>query len=535
MPDSNASRMLLPRRFIRQCRKKLLETKISDSTGAKLSGGSLLMRTLIARRILRREVLGADERTVGILLPPSVGAVVVNAAVTLDGRVAANLNYTLSSAVLNECIGQAGLRRVLTSRRVLDKMDLKIESDLVLLEDLRDKATLWDKIVAAFQAYLVPSALLERVLKLDRFKEDDLITIIFTSGSTGQPKGVMLTHRNVLSNVEAADQIIHLRRDDVLVGVLPFFHSFGFSITLWVVLGLHCNAAYHFSPLDARQVGKLCRENKATVLLATPTFLRNYLKRCDKEDFAALEVVVCGAEKLPTDLADAFEARFGVRPVEGYGITELAPLVSVNVPPGRAVGSDPLFKEGTVGRPVPGVSARVVHPETNEESSPDTPGMLLIKGPNVMQGYLNQPEQTAKVMRDGWYVTGDIAMIDGDGFIRITGRLSRFSKIGGEMVPHGRVEEEISRLVGGGDEDGLNVAVTALPDPRRGERLIVLYTRLPVPPEEIAKKLTAAGIPNLWIPSADSYVQVPQIPVLGTGKLDLRRMREVAEETVEGN
>jgi acyl-[acyl-carrier-protein]-phospholipid O-acyltransferase/long-chain-fatty-acid--[acyl-carrier-protein] ligase len=288
---------------------------------------------------------------------------------------------------------------------------------------------------------------------------------------------------------------------------------------------------YHFSPLEPRQVGKICKEHGATILLTTPTFLRGYVRRCEKEDFATMEVIVCGAEKLPADLAEETEKKFGVRPVEGYGTTELSPLVSVNIPPSRGLGSQEIgLKEGSVGRPVPGVGAKIIHLETGEELTFGEPGMLHITGGNVMLGYLGEQEKTAEVLRNGWYVTGDVAVLDVDGFIHITGRQSRFSKIGGEMVPHIRVEEVLQELLGA-QEEKLSVAVTAVPDVRKGERLIVLYTQLGGrSAQDACKELAARGLPNLWIPGADSFYPVEEIPVLGTGKLDLQKLKQLATE-----
>jgi len=242
---------------------------------------------------------------------------------------------------------------------------------------------------------------------------------------------------------------------------------------------------------------------------------------------------VAGAEKLPSDLCDLFEQKFGVRPVEGYGATETSPLVSVNLPPSRARQAGQGLKEGTVGRPVPGVTVRVLDPESDAPLPVDQPGMLWVKGDNVMQGYLNQPALTAEVIRDGWYRTGDLAKIDADGFITITGRQSRFSKIGGEMVPHGRVEELLQQFLGG-EEQHLAVAVTAVPDARKGERLLVLYTHTDKSPDAMVQHLSAAGLPNLWIPSTDSFFEVEAIPILGTGKLDLQAVKRVATERLRG-
>jgi acyl-[acyl-carrier-protein]-phospholipid O-acyltransferase/long-chain-fatty-acid--[acyl-carrier-protein] ligase len=524
----------LPRAMIRNCRKKKFGWKFADSTGAELSGGNLLARTFISRRLLLRHVLRDSDQYVGLLLPPTVAAVVANAALSMAGRIAANLNYSASPEVVNACIRRANIRIILTSRKFMEnaamaKFQNRLEAELVYLEDLREKVQRGDKLVGALAAYAIPAFLLDRLFGLHRIRGDDVATVIFTSGSTGMPKGVMLTHHNIATNVEAIDQVVHPRPDDCILGIVPFFHSLGFTVTLWGPLLLDIRTAYHVAPLDTRIVAKLARERRATIFLATPTFLRSYLRRCEPEELKTLEIVVAGAEKLPCALCEAFQQKFGVRPVEGYGTTELSPLVSVNVPRSRSKSLDIDCKEGSVGRPVPGVSAKIVDPDSFDELPPGAPGMLLVKGPNVMKGYLGQPEETAKVMRDGWYITGDIAMIDTEGFIHITGRLSRFSKIGGEMVPHVGVEEAIQKILGVEEEGHLKVLVTCVPDERKGERLVVVHTQLEMQPEEICRRLSADGLPNLWIPGADSFMQVESIPVLGSGKTDLKAVADLAK------
>jgi acyl-[acyl-carrier-protein]-phospholipid O-acyltransferase/long-chain-fatty-acid--[acyl-carrier-protein] ligase len=522
--------IMAPRAFLRKCRKALFTMKIADSTGVEMTGGSLLMRTLIFRRLLLRKVLTPDEQYVGLLVPPSAGGILANAAVTLCRRISVNLNYTVSSDVLNYCIKQCGIRHVITSRRFMERFDFKLDAELIYLEDLREQVTTADKLIAALDAYLLPSVVLERWLGLHKIRFDDVFTIIYTSGSTGKPKGVMLTYSNIGTNSAAIDDILQLSEHDVVCGILPLFHSMGFTVGLWSVLSLDVKAAYHFSPLDAKVIGKLCKDYGVTILITTPTFLRSYMRRCSPEEFATFSLVVTGAEKLPDDLLHDFEAKFGIRPMQGYGTTELAPIVSLNIPPNRAIGGDTSVERiGTVGIPIPGVSAKITDLETGRDLPIGQSGMLWIKGPNVMKGYYKNPEQTAKVLRDGWYSTGDMAMLDEDGFIHITGRLSRFSKIGGEMVPHIHVEELLQRVLAPQDEKPV-VAVTAVPDQRKGERLIVLHLPTDKSPDEIAKELTAGGLPNLWIPSSDSFFGVQEIPVLGTGKLDLQAVKELAQE-----
>jgi acyl-[acyl-carrier-protein]-phospholipid O-acyltransferase/long-chain-fatty-acid--[acyl-carrier-protein] ligase len=524
----------LPRAMIRNCRKKLFRWKIADSTGVELTGGKLLAAIFVVRRLLLRHVLDPRDKCVGLLLPPSVGSVVANAALSMAGRITANLNYTASREVLNACIERAKIRRVLTSRKFLENAAMEkfregLDAEFIFLEDLREKANRGDKLAAAIGAFAVPGMLLDRMLGLHHIRGDDVATIIFTSGSTGMPKGVMLTHHNIATNVEAIDQVVHPRPTDTILGIVPFFHSLGFTVTLWGGLLLDIRAAYHFSPLDTRIVAKLAKAREATIMLATPTFLRGYLRRCEPEELKTLEIVVAGAEKLPCALCEAFEKKFGVRPVEGYGTTELSPLVSVNIPKSRSKSLDIDCKEGSVGRPVPGVSVKVVDPETFEPLPLGADGMLLVKGPNVMKGYLEQPDETAMVIRDGWYVTGDIAMVDAEGFIHITGRLSRFSKIGGEMVPHVRVEEAMHKILGVEDEGHMKLVVTSAPDERKGERLVVVHTQLDRSPDEICRQLGASGLPNLWIPGSDSFMEVESIPVLGSGKTDLKAVADLAK------
>ncbi len=523
---------ILPRRVIRTWRKRGGKLQAADSLGQESSGRQTLVRTLALRRVLRREVLSDEEDFVGILLPPSVGGVVVNVALAMDRRISANLNYTVSSEVLNHCIGDVGIKHVLSTEKFMSKFDFDLDAEVVLLDSLREKITGLDKAIAFVQAYLVPAGILDRILGLHRLKSDDLLTVIFTSGSTGMPKGVLLSNANISHNVDAIERAIKLDSHDTVLGILPFFHSFGYSVTLWGVMTLGPRGVYHFNPLDARQIGKLAEKYKATVLLGTPTFLRGYLRRISQEQFSTLEVVVVGAEKMPADLFEAFEKKFGVRPVEGYGTTELSPLVSVNIPPSRSPAMfQPDRVEGSVGRPLPGISARVVSPDDGEELKAGQDGMLLITGPNVMRGYANRDDLTREAIQNGWYVTGDIAHVDDQGFIYITGRLSRFSKIGGEMVPHIRVEEILSQQFCEGDDDEqVRVCVTAVPDAKKGERLVVLHLPTSKDVDAIRAALSEAGLPNLFIPSRDSFVEIAEIPMLGTGKLDLKSARTIAAE-----
>lgn len=546
-------RRLLPaKQFIRQCRVAWRRTKVADSAGTQLTGGRLLAGSLALYRLLTSTVLKPENNYVGLLLPPSVGGVLANAAVTLAGKVAVNLNYTLSEDVVNYCIKDAGVQQVLTSRRFMEKRPMNLNAELIYLEDLSQQISGLAKIKALLIARFVPLRMLSRRLGLERVKPDDVMSIIFTSGSTGDPKGVMLTNDNVASNIEAVRHLLHLRPTDSVLGVLPFFHSFGYTVSMWLPLCTEPSGVYHFNPLDASTVGKLIEKYKSTILLATPTFLRSYMKRCSVEQMSSLNMVIVGAEKMPDELRDSFREKYGFEPSEGYGTTELSPIAAVNIPASR-LGSESFgqtsTKHGTAGRVIPGSVAAVFDLETNERLGTNKEGMLKIKGPNVMLGYLNHPQKTAELIQDGWYTTGDLGMIDEEGFIRITGRQSRFSKIGGEMVPHIRIEQEIARIIddtpgnetrtgqasngqtpnedASGDAE-IMCAVTAVPDSSKGERLVVLHKPMQKSAREIIDQLQLAGLPNLWIPSSNCFLEVTQIPLLGTGKLDLRAIKETA-------
>jgi acyl-[acyl-carrier-protein]-phospholipid O-acyltransferase/long-chain-fatty-acid--[acyl-carrier-protein] ligase len=377
---------------------------------------------------------------------------------------------------------------------------------------------------------LLPAWLLDRILGIHRTRLDDLLTILFSSGSTGEPKGVMLSYRNISANVDGFRRGVDLRSDDRMLATLPFFHTFGCTVCLWAPLAIGMEAVFFPDPRAAKEVGELCRKHRCSIMFGTATFVRFYLRRSQPGDFDSLRLLVCGAEKLPVKLAEEFQAKFNVLPLEGYGTTELSPVVSTNIFDVEVNGlRQKANTMGTVGQPIPSVCAKAFDPETFKPLPPATEGVLAVKGPNVMVGYLHLPEKTREVVRDGWYITGDIGHVEEDGFIRITGRISRFAKIGGEMVPLERLDEEMHDILGNSGDRVL--AVAAVPDEKRGERVVVLHTpevgeRL----ESVFQQLRDRGLPNLWIPDVRDCYPVESFPVLGTGKLDLKRVGELAKE-----
>lgn len=515
----------LGRAFLRSTRRRPFRLCMADARTPRLSFAGVLVRSLFLAR--RLKPVWSGQPRVGILLPPSVPGALVNYAAVLLGKTPVNLNYTASAEVLASCARQCQIESVVTSRAFLEKVPVAVPGRAVYLEELAARPRPGERLVAALMAWLLPAELVARALGRERRPTlDDLATVIFSSGSTGDPKGVMLSHFNIASNIEQMGQAFMLGGRDRILGILPFFHSFGFTATLWLPILLRVGVVFHPNPLDAHAIGELVRRYAVTFMVATPTFLQTYIRRCAPEDFGSLQFVIAGAEKLPERIARAFEDTFGLRPLEGYGCTECAPVVAVNTRDYRAPGFRQVgAKRGKIGHPLPGVSVRIVHPETLRPLPIGQPGLLLVRGPNVMLGYWNRPEKTAEVLRDRWYVTGDIATLDQDGFLEITDRLSRFSKIGGEMVPHLRVEEKLHELVGATEQC---FAVTGVPDPRKGERLVVLHTLPDDRLGECLDKLDQAGLPNLWTPRRDQFIRVDRLPYLGSGKLDLRRIRDTA-------
>ena len=528
-----SSRQPLHRQFIHAMRRHPFRFAMADQTRPRVTSLQALIGSIVLARALRPHWEGQPH--VGILLPPTVAGALVNVAAPLCGKTSVNLNYTVGKSGLDAAVRLAGLRTIVTSRVFVKKAKLELPDgpSIVWLEDAVRTIGTGQKLVASLLALCAPARLIERACGQNRpLTMDDLATIIFSSGSTGEPKGVMLSHFNVDANERGASQVLHLYQNEQVLGILPFFHSFGYLV-FWLVMFNNLGIVFHPSPLDAAAIGELVRRYRITFLVTTPTFLQLYQRRCTPEQFSSLRVVLTGAEKLPTRLVQAFKDQFGIEPVEGYGVTECAPVVAVNCPDFRAAGYfQPASRRGTVGQPLPGMSVRIVDPDSFTPLPPGMPGMLLVKGPNVMKGYLGREDLTAKVLHDGWYITGDIAMLDEDGFLTITDRLSRFSKIGGEMVPHGRVEEALQQAAG---TDMQVFAVTGIPDERKGEQLAVLHTLDESQIPGIVSTLTANGLPNLYIPSRANFIKVDSLPVLGTGKMDLRGLKRIAIERLRGS
>jgi len=493
-----------------------------------LSCGKLLGVAVALSRQLRER---CPERRIGIVLPPGKGGVVANLAVVLAGRIPVNFNFTSARDSIESAREQAGVATVITAKALAKRLDdFPWTPQVIYLDEILP--TMKRAILGWWLLGLItPARMLARFLKLPRLGDRDEAVLLFTSGSSGKPKGVALTHRNILGNVSQFAVMLDAKKDDVMLASLPFFHSFGCTVTLWYPLLEGVRTASYPNPLEAGKIAALVERESVTVMLATPTFLRAYLRKAEPAELRSLRLLITGAEKLPDELAKAFEARFGKEVLQGYGLTETSPVASVNLPepkatkPGQTV--QPCNRLGSAGKLLPGMAAEIRDAETDLKGSLHDTGMLWLKGPNIFEGYLDAPEQTADVLRDGWFKTGDIGRFDEDGFLYIEGRLSRFSKIGGEMVPHETIEQKVLSVLPATADSERVIAIVGVADEAKGEALVLL-SAMDVDLPGIRAALSEIGVPNLWIPKV--VRRVDAIPVLASGKLDLARCKALAAE-----
>src|SRR5438094_1145223 len=512
---------------VRGLKRKPFATAVIDGIDhTKLSRAKLLGAAAALSRHLRKEF--PDER-IAIVLPASKGSMLANLAVTLAGKVPIDLNFTIGRAANESCCKRANLRVAISATQFMERLkDFPWPEHVLKLDELMPRMTrqivLWWMI-----SILVPTRLLLRLLSIPKAGGHTVAVLLFTSGTTGEPKGVVISHRNLVGNVSQFRQLLDATKHDAILASLPFFHTFGSTVTLWYPLIEGVRIVTYPNPLEAAKNAALIERYKLMLLLATPTFLRGYLRKAEPDQLRSLRLVITGAEKLPLDLAKNFEERFNQRVFEGYGLTETSPVVSVNLPepqptkPGEHV--QPSSRLGSVGKMAPGIAAEIREPETDRKLSLHETGMLWLRGVNIFEGYLRDPERTADGLQDGWLKTGDLGRFDEDGFLYIEGRLSRFSKIGGEMVPHESIEHKIVDLLDLSGKDERMVAIVGVQDKAKGEALVLL-SAVDVDLPQLRKQLHESGISNLWIPKRLQRVEV--IPVLASGKLDLKKCNELA-------
>lgn len=490
----------------------------------ELDAGRLLTASLALAHRWKKTIPG--ER-VGIVFPPGIGALLANLGVLFAGKTPVNLNFTLSPAANSSCIRRAELETIISAQAMQQKFDsFPWPADVRDLSD--ERHALGKAGLAAWYAAVkhLPPTLLAKAARIPAEGGDREAGILFSSGSVGEPKGVVLSHRNIIGNCEQINATGILPHDISLLACLPIFHSFGFTVSIWYALINRVRIVTVPSPLEYKKIAQVVEEEKVEVLLGTPTFFRPYLTRIEPGQLESLKFVIAGAEKTPEGFGEQWEARFPGEYLEGYGLTETSPVVGVNMP--KMVNPDGSGRrKGAIGKLFPGMQGRIRSLDSYEVVAPTTTGVIEFRGPNIFTGYLGDPEKTQKVLEaDGWFATGDLGRFDADGFLYIEGRLSRFSKIGGEMVPHGVVEHHVAQLYGVENSDVPLVAVSGRRDERKGEAL-VLISAINLESAELREKLMNAGIPNLWVPR--HIVRVDSIPTLASGKLDLKQLAAIAE------
>lgn len=487
------------------------------------SGMVLALSLLLAERL--RAELAADERRVGIVFPAGLGGMLTNLAVSLLGKVPVNFNFTAGRTATEAALELSGVQRVITAGPVRDKLGEfpwpERTHDLVAMLKGIDKK----RILKAFASVTLSSA--GRIIRQHKIPETGghaEAGLLFSSGSTGRPKGIALSHFNVIGNIQQV-QACHLLHDrQVLLACLPTFHSFGFTVTLWYPLVTGLKTVMAPSPLETKKLAEAIEREKVTVHIATPTFLRPFFQRAKPEQLASLKVVVGGAEKTPEGFAERWQSRFGSHYLEGYGLTETSPVLSVNLP--AMEGHPAKMRAGSVGHVLEGMQARIVDPVSRTVLPRGHQGILEVKGVNVFSGYLEDRAATDSAFHDGWFFTHDLARFDDDNYLYIDGRISRFSKLGGEMVPHGQVEHVIAEAFDLLESEEPLVAVTGITDKVKGEALVLLTT-VEIRPELLRQRMAERGIPNLWVPRI--IQRVDAIPCLASGKLDLARMKTLAQ------
>ncbi len=513
---------------------------VEGMTGTQVSYGKILGVAMSLAKVLKQR----GEKRVGIILPPTPQATIAFVACLLAGVTPAMLNYTASREAFESAVEQGGLKTFITEPFFVNKLPnfpWPDKEKLLYVSDLPKMVSKLTLITNLILARTLTSPMICAMYDTESRCGEDECVLLFTSGSSGVPKGVMLTNRMLLANASQCASRIDFRKARFL-SCLPVFHSFGLTVTLVVPLLARRSFVTYPNPMDAQRLCKLIEEHKLTLVCATPTFARAMLRRANENTFKSVKNFIVGAEKLPADLDEAFQKRFGLKLLEGYGLTETSPVCAVNVPDAAPVKGSAFYVPGrvpgSIGALLPGMAMRVTDIEDDDRELELTEqGMLWLKGANIFSGYLDNPRENENIFKDGWFKSGDLGCMDLNGFITLGGRLSRFSKIGGEMVPHEGVERAIIEALGVNTEQ-LSIAITCVPDEQKGEAIVLLST-LPEHSHQKDEKaiigtirtaLAEREFPNLWVPRY--VVPVEEIPVLGSGKMDLRRCRLLAEEAL---
>jgi acyl-[acyl-carrier-protein]-phospholipid O-acyltransferase/long-chain-fatty-acid--[acyl-carrier-protein] ligase len=503
--------MLLHQVFIKVARKQGRKTAFVDVGMDRRISYS---RVLTGSILLSRKFGEFGPGFLGIMLPTSAGAGLSVVATLMSGRVPVMINYS-TGAEQNVRYAQrkCDFRTVITSRRLLQKIDCPEVEGMVFIEDIMERVSPVEKVKAAVMSRLPASMIMKRVFQCS---EDDNAVILFTSGSEKDPKAVQLTHRNILSNIEGFSKVFDLSSEDRMLATLPYFHVFGLTVNLWAPLYHGMTIITYPNPLDFKRVCDIAREERPTMMVGTPSFLRGYLLKSEEGDFESIRIAISGADKCPDTLREGFLKKHGITLLEGYGTTETSPVISANTLEEN--------RPGSVGKVIPDVQVKIENYETGEECGPGETGRVLVKGDNVMKGYLEDFEETSMRIRHGWYDTGDMGYLDEDGFLWHAGRLKRFVKIGGEMVSLVRVEDVLEKFL----PENVSCCVVEVPDAIKGAKIVAALSE-EVNEEEILQKM-ASELPNIALPR--QFVVIGDLPKMGSGKVDFRKVTEMVHGIV---
>jgi acyl-[acyl-carrier-protein]-phospholipid O-acyltransferase/long-chain-fatty-acid--[acyl-carrier-protein] ligase len=529
----------LPQHWLRSAKSNLKKRAIVDSTGADLSNLKMITAVFMFSNYFKN----LNSENIGVILPASAIGSIANMALMVTGKVPVNLNYTLSSEAMMYALDKASIKHIITSRKFVTKLESKgfefsttIKDKLIFAEDIGESFSRSNKANSLLKSLLLPRFLLE-FLYIKKVDTNQTATILFSSGSEGMPKGVELTHKNIMANIKQVSALLNFQDKDVMLNSLPIFHSFGLTVTTLLPLCEGVSIISVPDPTDAVAVGTLAARHGATIMFGTSTFYRLYTmnRKLHPLMFGTIRMAVAGAEKLKPEVQKNFKEKFGLDIQEGYGATETSPVVSVNMPNSLDLDSMQVVignKEGTVGQGIPGTIIRIIDPQTNEILAPNIDGMILVGGSQVTKGYLGDPEKTESVIVtiDGirYYKTGDKGHLDEDGFITIVDRYSRFAKIGGEMISLGMVEESIEKLFG----DNIQAVAVALNDDKKGEQVALLFSGK-LDSETVKQQIKSSEIIPLMQPSL--YIRLDELPKLASGKTDFSKAKTIAMEQLNAN
>ncbi|AWB69121.1 acyl-[ACP]--phospholipid O-acyltransferase [Saccharobesus litoralis] len=532
----------VPLAWLKAAKQNLSQTSVIDVSGSQLSNSKMMAATLAFANKIRQfsQSQSGLQQNVGLILPASAGAAIANMAVMLNGQTAVNLNYTSSIDSLIACSQRADIQTIVTSRKFVSKLEqrgiditpLLTQVRVLFMEDIKAQLSSLTMLAYLGAAYILPATWLYRLFgRVSRLPAP--AQILFSSGSEGTPKGVQLSHQNIMANIKQISEVLNTQSDDRVMANLPPFHSFGLTVTQLMPLVEGLTAICHPDPTDALANAKMIAKHQATLLCGTATFLRLYSrnKKVQPLMLQSLRTVVAGAEKLSDDVRVSFESKFNKTIYEGYGATETTPVASVNVPDKLdldtfrpQVGQ----KVGTVGLPLPGSCFRIVDPDTLQTLAQGQDGLILIAGGQVMLGYLKDASKTSQVLveLDGrtWYKTGDKGHLDPDGFLTIVDRYSRFAKIGGEMISLGAVEQMVKQIINNSE---VEIAAVSVKDAKKGEKVVLLTTESN-DTLDIRQRLVQAKVNPLMIPS--HVYQVFAIPKLGSGKINFTEVKKLSAE-----